>query len=295
MLEGLNMKLGQGGIREIEFFTQTRQLICGRARPGSARARHGRWAARAGRQGLGAAVMWPRPDRHYRAHREVEHRLQMVHDAQTQTLPQPEGWDRLARFLGEGDTALLSRGPGRPDAGDVAALTEDFFAPADPAPMPRAERCTASISLTGWRAYPALRSARAQEIFARLEPEILPGCNPPPILTRRSSVRPVPRRAARRGAGFFAVRGQSHPDRSCWSISCATAPRLGLSGAQRGCVRCGDWRRVLCPWPGVGGAAADLTVHRLAGMDDYERKLDARPGLGAGMAFPHRACTICAG
>ena len=28
-VEGHNMKLGQGGIREIEFFTQTRQLIAG--------------------------------------------------------------------------------------------------------------------------------------------------------------------------------------------------------------------------------------------------------------------------
>ena len=28
-LEGHNMKLGVGGIREIEFFTQTRQLIAG--------------------------------------------------------------------------------------------------------------------------------------------------------------------------------------------------------------------------------------------------------------------------
>ncbi|MEM7649876.1 MAG: hypothetical protein AAF283_11905, partial [Cyanobacteria bacterium P01_A01_bin.70] len=28
-LPGHNMKLGRGGIREIEFFTQTRQLIAG--------------------------------------------------------------------------------------------------------------------------------------------------------------------------------------------------------------------------------------------------------------------------
>ena len=28
-VEGHNLKLGQGGIREIEFFTQTRQLIAG--------------------------------------------------------------------------------------------------------------------------------------------------------------------------------------------------------------------------------------------------------------------------
>ncbi|MFN3846920.1 MAG: glutamine-synthetase adenylyltransferase, partial [Paracoccaceae bacterium] len=33
-VEGHNMKLGQGGIREIEFFTQTRQLIAGGRDPG---------------------------------------------------------------------------------------------------------------------------------------------------------------------------------------------------------------------------------------------------------------------
>ena len=42
-VRGHNLKLGRGGIREIEFFVQTQQLIAG-ARSGFARAYHGRHA-----------------------------------------------------------------------------------------------------------------------------------------------------------------------------------------------------------------------------------------------------------
>ena len=44
----------------------------------------------------------------YRSHRDVEHRLQMVNDAQTHSLPQSaDGMDRLARLSGEGDTGAF--------------------------------------------------------------------------------------------------------------------------------------------------------------------------------------------
>ena len=45
---GHNIKLGRGGIREIEFFAQTQQLILGGRHPGSARARHPGCAGGAG-------------------------------------------------------------------------------------------------------------------------------------------------------------------------------------------------------------------------------------------------------
>ena len=48
---GHNVKLGRGGIREIEFFAQTQQLIFGGRNPVAAAARHLRGAARAGRGG----------------------------------------------------------------------------------------------------------------------------------------------------------------------------------------------------------------------------------------------------
>ena len=57
----------------------------------------------------------------------------------------------------------------------VEALTGDFFEPdtsADEPPMPELAPETAEM-VEGWRAYPALRSGRAQELFSRIEPQIL--------------------------------------------------------------------------------------------------------------------------
>jgi len=100
-VEGHNIKLGRGGIREIEFFAQTQQLIAG-----------GRNPALRGRDTLGtlerlADDRWIEPiarDEMKAAYcflRTVEHRLQMVNDEQTQTLPaERAGLERFARFLG---------------------------------------------------------------------------------------------------------------------------------------------------------------------------------------------------
>ena len=112
---GHNMKLGQGGIREIEFFTQTRQLIAGGRDPAL---RH-----RGTVEGLRALAAggWVPPDvaeeliGHYREHRDIEHRIQMVNDAQTHSLPrEPQGVAVIAALMGEGDldawcTRLKSR------------------------------------------------------------------------------------------------------------------------------------------------------------------------------------------
>ena len=87
VLEGHNMKLGRGGIREIEFFTQTRQLIAG-GRDESLRVRR----TEDGLNAIAKAGWVPEQDAvtlydHYKFHREVEHRLQMVNDQQTHSLP----------------------------------------------------------------------------------------------------------------------------------------------------------------------------------------------------------------
>ncbi len=84
---GHDMKLGQGGIREIEFFTQTRQLIAGGRDPDlRVRGTVDGLAALAAKGWIGRAVADELTD-HYREHREIEHRIQMVNDAQTHTLP----------------------------------------------------------------------------------------------------------------------------------------------------------------------------------------------------------------
>src|SRR5258707_2427344 len=100
-VEGHNVKVGLGGIREIEFFAQTQQLIAGGRNP-ELRVRptlealdvlaSSNWITFAARDELAAAYIFLR---------RVEHRLQMVADEQTHTLPdEVEDVERFARFLG---------------------------------------------------------------------------------------------------------------------------------------------------------------------------------------------------
>ena len=114
----------------------------------------------------------------YVAHRELEHRLQMLEDAQTQRLPEaPDEMARLADFCGkdvpEFEDEIVAR------LATVNALTEPFFVPdARPhdAPPPEAvfaDAATAEATMAGWRRLPALRSERARTIFRRLEPELI--------------------------------------------------------------------------------------------------------------------------
>jgi [glutamine synthetase] adenylyltransferase / [glutamine synthetase]-adenylyl-L-tyrosine phosphorylase len=99
--EGHNIKLGRGGIREIEFFAQTQQLIAG--------GRHPQLRSRGTLAALRALARGGWIDERARAElseaycflRSVEHRLQMVADEQTHTLPQQrDEFDRFARFFG---------------------------------------------------------------------------------------------------------------------------------------------------------------------------------------------------
>jgi glutamate-ammonia-ligase adenylyltransferase len=100
-VEGHNVKLGRGGIREIEFFAQTQQLIVGgrnahlrlrQTLPALAALAEGGWIAPAARDELTEA---------YDFLRAVEHRLQMVADEQTQSLPEETAaLDAFARFFG---------------------------------------------------------------------------------------------------------------------------------------------------------------------------------------------------
>ncbi|MDO8877075.1 MAG: bifunctional [glutamine synthetase] adenylyltransferase/[glutamine synthetase]-adenylyl-L-tyrosine phosphorylase [Pseudolabrys sp.] len=103
-VEGHNIKLGRGGIREIEFFAQTQQLIAG-GRNTHLRDRdtlvtldklcEDRWIDAGARDAMKAAYCFLRT---------VEHRLQMVNDEQTQVLPAARAdLERFARFLGYAD------------------------------------------------------------------------------------------------------------------------------------------------------------------------------------------------
>ncbi|XHB98710.1 bifunctional [glutamine synthetase] adenylyltransferase/[glutamine synthetase]-adenylyl-L-tyrosine phosphorylase [Nitratireductor sp. ac15] len=99
-VRGHNVKLGRGGIREIEFFVQTQQLIAG-----------GRFPELRGRRTVSmlkelARCGWIDEEarealtRQYWFLRDVEHALQMVADEQTHTLPEEdEELERIAHLL----------------------------------------------------------------------------------------------------------------------------------------------------------------------------------------------------
>jgi len=195
---GHNIKVGRGGIREIEFFVQTQQLIAGGRQPelrvsetllALQRLEERRWITAGARTELDAA---------YRFLRMVEHRLQMIADEQTQTLPEEQ--DRLlglARFCGFADTGAfaarltaelervqahyvrlfehspaLTRGSANmvfageaDDPATVEALTKMGYT--------RASEIIAFVR--GWHhgRYPAVRTARARELLTEVQPALI--------------------------------------------------------------------------------------------------------------------------
>jgi len=103
-IAGHNIKLGRGGIREIEFFAQTQQLIWGGRHPelrGRATVRMLNALADGGFIGFDAAANLIET---YGFLRRVEHRLQMIEDEQTHSLPKnADQLQALAQFLGYAD------------------------------------------------------------------------------------------------------------------------------------------------------------------------------------------------
>ena len=98
---GHDVKLGRGGIREVEFFVQTQQLIFGGRRMQLRGARTldmlaalqvDGWVTQEAVNDLTVA---------YKFLRAIEHRLQMIADEQTQRLPSdPDVLKRFAKFCG---------------------------------------------------------------------------------------------------------------------------------------------------------------------------------------------------
>ncbi len=109
-IAGLDIKLGRGGIREIEFAAQTLLLVWGGRDPslrdpttmGALRrlVRAGKLDRRAAAELIVA----------YRALRITEHRLQMVADRQTHAIPvKPDDIERFAIFMGFAGTDAFAR------------------------------------------------------------------------------------------------------------------------------------------------------------------------------------------
>jgi glutamate-ammonia-ligase adenylyltransferase len=199
---GHNIKVGRGGIREIEFFAQTQQLIWGGRLPElrvSPTCDAINVLVKLGRTRPGVANDLLTA---YRYLRHVEHRLQMISDQQTQTLPETgPALDRLALFCGHADTAEFSRmllnhlgqvedhyaelfeespslgGVVSDGAGNLVFTgTED-----DPATVQTLQKmgfsdgADVSSLVRAWHhgRYRATRSARARELLTELMPQLL--------------------------------------------------------------------------------------------------------------------------
>ncbi|MEM7666815.1 MAG: bifunctional [glutamate--ammonia ligase]-adenylyl-L-tyrosine phosphorylase/[glutamate--ammonia-ligase] adenylyltransferase [Pseudomonadota bacterium] len=186
---GFDVKRGRGGIREIEFFAQTHQLIHGGRDP-SLRVRGTRAAldalALAGRiDPAHADILGEGYDRL----RAIEHRLQMVNDRQTHSLPDGEALNEVARLDGLPDgSALIDELTELTQ--NTGAIYDDLIGSTQEAPMAapvptelaqhlaklgfeRPRRLAARIDQWGDGRFQSLRSPQAVEAFDRLLPVLL--------------------------------------------------------------------------------------------------------------------------
>ena len=195
---GADLKLGRGGIREIEFYVQTQQLILGGRHPGlrslrtldalDALAAAGH-VSDAARDELGDA---------YRRLRDLEHRVQMLADEQTHRLPESDserrrvaalsGFDRLRSFDAHVERILkvVNRRYGELFPGEEP-LSSRFgsliFTGVDDDPetlrtlarMGFSSPAQVSGTIRAWHHghIAATRSERGRELFTRLAPRLL--------------------------------------------------------------------------------------------------------------------------
>lgn len=269
---GHDLKLGEGGIREIEFFTQTRQLIAG-GRDASLRERTtiGALDALAARNWVSEEDT-ARLQADYRAHRETEHRVQMVADQQTHRLPETEEeFARLAALSGQDPAAYAREIEARLHR--VADLTKGLFRPfGDAAPVPEAGPET--DLLTRWAGYPALRSPRAVDILKRVWPRVEARLNeagnPEEALAHfEAFLRGLPA-----GVQLFSL-FEANPQLLDLVVDIVdTAPELGQYLTRNaGVFDAVIGGQFFGDWPGEAALRDDLTAI-LERIGDYETRLD---------------------
>ncbi len=192
---GFDVKRGRGGIREIEFYAQTHQLIHG-GRDRSLRVRGTRAAldalAKAGRIPPEHAATL---GENYERLRTVEHRLQMMNDRQTHALPGGEALDHVAQLdgLADGKALLVDLQQVTHSTAQIyeQLIGEPAVNPASPmpaAPISTEEPFAAFLAklgfeeplrlctrIAGWRdgRFQALRSNAAIAAFDALTPALL--------------------------------------------------------------------------------------------------------------------------
>jgi len=176
---GFDLKRGRGGIREVEFFAQAQQLIHGGRHP-ALQVR----GTRAALDALADAAIISREDAAMLGHsydrlRTIEHRLQMVDDRQTHSLPQTDAAiDNVARLDGLADGAALIDEL-RGITTRVAARYDTLLTGDEERPTPRPLRNAAVVArveerIEHWReALRTLRGAEARAALAALQPALV--------------------------------------------------------------------------------------------------------------------------
>ncbi len=170
---GHDIKLGRGGIREIEFFAQTHQLIFGGR---DASVRSSRTVSALKSLAATGRIEEDRAARlidNYRFLRTLEHRLQMLDDAQTHAIPSSDDkLERIAAFCGldsvEAFTKVVSD-----RLEDTHSLTE-LQTTRSPTPPATPELDAELHKLEeDWYKLPALRAERGQASFQDIRPQLL--------------------------------------------------------------------------------------------------------------------------
>ncbi|WP_438994067.1 bifunctional [glutamine synthetase] adenylyltransferase/[glutamine synthetase]-adenylyl-L-tyrosine phosphorylase [Pseudemcibacter sp.] len=199
MLEGHDVKLGRGGIREIEFYAQIHQLISGGREP-ALRVAPTRLALDALSEMNKLTIEENKTLQEvYVFLRTLEHRLQMINDDQTHELPTEENdLNRISKFMGfeyfadfemavinrlnavnELFNALLQDTNQTEDEDDILlSFPSDKYHPATIKTIEDAKFHDAKKAyelIQGWMLgrYRACRTDRAREILKNLIPEML--------------------------------------------------------------------------------------------------------------------------
>ncbi|GAB5376118.1 MAG: bifunctional [glutamine synthetase] adenylyltransferase/[glutamine synthetase]-adenylyl-L-tyrosine phosphorylase [Acuticoccus sp.] len=179
---GHNVKVGRGGIREIEFYVQTLQRVTG-GRDLELRGRSTvRMLAALAAKGWISEADGTAMTEAYHYLRRVEHRLQMVADEQVHTLPDEAGLPRIARMMRDAafeanlramlervHERFLSLGNGGLRANPILAGTTRAEKPVDDA-VAAAFAKAAEVWHEG--RYRSLSTERARRLLKRLEPDL---------------------------------------------------------------------------------------------------------------------------
>ncbi len=195
---GHDIKLGRGGIREIEFFVQTQQLVFGGRRPQLRGRRTLEMLTALREDGWISEEAETELSEAYRFLRTIEHRLQMQEDEQTQRLPSDAArLESFARFCGYASTAkfadaltfhallvekhyarLFEEGPELTAKGGSLVFTGTTDDPETLDTLRRmgfTDPATVAETVRGWHfgRRSAVQSARAREVVTELVPPLL--------------------------------------------------------------------------------------------------------------------------